>query len=255
VKVIELSITGDFDIPEADIKILGDSSNILWQKESLLNLAYRIYRPKKKFFIWCDHDLLFKNKHWLTQCLCHLDYDRDIVQLYSKLHQLGKSGDILNGTRDALAANKILNKSPTGFAGGVWAAKTAFLDTLEYPFYPYDCLGSNDRIFAEAVLNIRDTKNLYGYSEQLISHIQNFREAVRKLKPAVGYVDGVIVDLLHGSNKNRKYQQRRKITKIYQYDPIKDTKLDHNGILSWNCDKEELKKAVQQYFFDRKEDI
>ena len=64
---------------------------MLWQKERLLNLAFKSVPPEVEKIAWIDCDIVFDRAHWMVEAERQLD-KVNIVQPFSKLVELEPEG-------------------------------------------------------------------------------------------------------------------------------------------------------------------
>jgi len=66
---VELAYRDDFDLPAdaADILIRSRSSDVLWQKERLLNLALAALPDRCDAVAWLDCDVMFEDDDWAAR--------------------------------------------------------------------------------------------------------------------------------------------------------------------------------------------
>ena len=70
----------------------------------------------------------------------------------------------------------------------------------------------------------------------------------------VGYVEGNIYHLWHGSVENRQYDGRFSELARFAFDPYSDISLDDNGLWRWSSDKSDMHQYLLNYFGARRED-
>jgi hypothetical protein len=70
----------------------------------------------------------------------------------------------------------------------------------------------------------------------------------------LGAITGTIHHLWHGDPANRSYTERHAIFDRFAFDPTRDIELDPNGCWSWAPGRDDLARAVGDYFASRKED-
>jgi hypothetical protein len=145
-----------------------------------------------------------------------------------------------------------------GPPGGAWAADVKALN--EIGMLPDKCiLGSGDWHFAAAVtesMNPTDPEMINNkYTEYLLEYQTKCN---RWIKRDVGVVRGGIFHDNHGAKVNRNYVGRKQILTLNDYDPEKDVKYDHQGLLQLETFTEKqirLRDEIRYYMRQRNEDI
>ena len=74
------------------------------------------------------------------------------------------------------------------------------------------------------------------------------------MKGRIGFVEGGLATLWHGSFDNRNHKAKREDFQEYDFDPVRDIGIDENGIWRWTSDKPKMHEFVSRYFVSRKED-
>ena len=70
----------------------------------------------------------------------------------------------------------------------------------------------------------------------------------------VGYVDGTLLHLWHGTLEDRQYVERVDGLARFAFDPYTDLAIDGAGAWRWNSDKPAMHAYVRDYFSLRRED-
>ena len=71
---------------------------------------------------------------------------------------------------------------------------------------------------------------------------------------SIGYLDGTLLHLWHGDLKNRRYSDRHRDLKQFDFDPYVDIAIDNHGCWRWNSEKPRMHQYARDYFAARKED-
>jgi hypothetical protein len=87
--------------------------------------------------------------------------------------------------------------------------------------------------------------------EHYLAWGRRFHSAVER---KVGFVDGRIFHLWHGSLKDRQYARRLEDLAEFRFDPFTDIVADPNGCWRWKGNKAEMYEYVRKYFESRRED-
>lgn len=252
------------------------TENEVWMKERLINLAVQ-QLPNPKYICWIDGDLQFVRKDIVGETLHKLQHYH-VVQMFSVAHDLtpnfmtyqinyGYVHDVLNGIPDKTRAGnwegggyytsfkpgdklKAVHHHP-GFAWAytveAWNALGGMLDTA--------ILGSADRHMACALFGQYEKSVPAGVSKGYKESIRLWQErALEFVKKDVGYVEGQVNHLFHGSKSFRRYKDRWKIIVNRQFDPYKHLKPMFNG--TWQLDENEigLRDDLRAYFAQRNQD-
>ena len=86
---IELSFNGHFDLKpsDADVIVKKQSSNVMWQKERLLNIALRYLPETCEQVAWLDCDIILKDPEW-SKRTCQALVHYPLVQPFQKVYEL-----------------------------------------------------------------------------------------------------------------------------------------------------------------------
>ena len=99
--IVELAYDDDpFEVTDKNnknhLQLRTSSSNMLWEKECLLNLGVKKLLPENwKAFAWVDGDVSFSRPDWASDALKILNGHRDIIQLFNVCLDLDKQGNTL----------------------------------------------------------------------------------------------------------------------------------------------------------------
>jgi len=272
---VELSLDDGFQLgPEdADILVQLRGSDIMWQKERLLNVALKSVPENCRKIAWLDCDVIFAAEDWPKRASQALD-QHVLVHLFQERYNLPRDvmpDQLVDGDRsrvaDSVVFRTVMGQAiPEDFcladaplkrrstAGLAWASRRESLD--EHGLYDACILGGADRAILCAALGKPD----YGaqaliMSERRATHYytwaRGYAEAVRG---RVGHIGGRLYHLWHGDLENRQYAARQKILERFDFDPYYDIALDEGGCWRWDSDKTELHQVVREYFGSRKED-
>ena len=86
---VEWGYQGQFDLTDADADIVvrANGTDVLWQKERLLNLGLARLPPHVECLAWLDSDVVLERADWARAAVDQL-HSHQIVQLFSELHDL-----------------------------------------------------------------------------------------------------------------------------------------------------------------------
>jgi hypothetical protein len=120
-------------------------------------------------------------------------------------------------------------------------------------------LGGADSIFAFSMLGhaeagiVRSVMTAWFNDRQFDDVSRWMQRFYQDVQASVGYTNGPVVHLWHGTKQNRQYGSRQAILKESGFDPLSDIAIDQNGCWQWNSQKTELHRKVAEYFQSRKE--
>jgi hypothetical protein len=269
--VAEMSNSGRFEIAADDrtIVVRLSQADVMWQKESLLNVALDHLPTSAEYVAWLDCDVLFEDDDWREQARTCLG-DFPLVQLFTDLHDLPPSGlreplPALAGTSIAAlnAQGAVLDSAyrPTETAqmrgsafGLAWAARVGLM--REHRFYDAMIIGGGDRSLASAALGSwKEAATLHKLMPARAAHYESwaarFYEAVRG---NVGVLPGRIFHLWHGELVDRSYADRHSRFAKLPFDPAVDLVRDPGGLWKWSRERSDLTEFMAEYFASRRED-
>jgi hypothetical protein len=255
---------------DADQLIQLTGSDVLWQKERLLNIALDALPPSCRFVVWIDCDVVFENPDWASETREALGRAR-LVQPHGRVFDL-RPGAALDDVDpravlmeresmarkysrgaidfDATSASMLGQHSP----GHAWAARRDLLDRVG--FYDAMILGSGDLAMAMAAVGrYRDIEAPFQMNRRQAEHYRawatRYHEAV---EGDLEVVEGTLLHLWHGDLADRGYDARYQGLAAYDFDPFSDVAVDGSGCWRWSSDKPELHDYVREYFERRCED-
>lgn len=253
---IELSFNGEFFIQNDNvIRIEGDETNVLWQKERLLSIALENLPAEYTNVAWLDCDILFENDNWVEDINNALDSFK-VVQVYDKARRLqgdGNTGITSEGIVKVLDSNKYQKVPNTmvGITGFGWAIRREIIDELK--FLDTQILGGADALMYFSFFGIKDSHVHNQLTAKWRSHINPWIDkAFELVSGSVGYVRGTITHLYHGTMQKRNYQGRYDLLKSIDFDPSVDLELSENKM--WQFKNHSLNTEVAKYFDLRDED-
>jgi hypothetical protein len=267
---VELAYGADFELGDDDAEILVRlrGSDVLWQKERLLNVARRFLPPECRFVACLDGDIVFERDDWAEAAAAELERV-PLVQPFGRLQRLPRDampGDAaewtLPSTPAALASGRRIEQCLTldqtqghlwSSLGVAWAARRELLD--DHGLFDACIVGGGDRALICGIWGCFD--NLF--TGQCMNDRQRayymewatpFHAAVRG---AAGFVPGDVFHLWHGTFANRRLRERHVGLAKHGFDPYTDLALDGAGCWRWNSTKPELHAYVRDYFRLRQE--
>ncbi|MCC5603385.1 hypothetical protein [Nostoc favosum] len=241
------------------------ATDVMWQKERLLNIALSQLPTACKKVAWIDCDLLFNNSKWAVEASNLLDVF-PVVQLFEMGIRLPKDQKIYRreGERSKSFAS-IYQDKPNhiykgymqhGHTGFAWAARKDLL--LKHQFYDAAIVGGGDEYMVHAMCgawySICVAKNL-GKSKYHFNYFINWAEKFYEdVLGQVGCVSGSVLHLWHGDSKDRQHFERNIQLHFSNFDPENDITIDENGCWKWNSNKPYMHEWIKEYFSLRKED-
>jgi hypothetical protein len=267
---IELSYNGLFELRPGDAESIVQlrGSDILWQKERLLNVALSHLPSECRQVAWLDCDIVFENKDWAAATVDVLE-QKTLCQPFRLLHHLAP--DVPIDRQYAIETDRSLAyglasgetpyaRTPPGARprwfkqGNAWAANRSLLERTG--FYDRAIVGGGDKLMAFAAMGLSEKVNAYfllspAHAEDYYAWARTFNE---EAEGQIGYVETDCFHLWHGDLKNRQYEERHAILRENHYDPAADISLDPQGCWRWNSPKYEMHRRIRDYFYERWED-
>lgn len=254
---IELAFGDDpFFLSPGERVIQVRGTDVLWQKERMLNRLLEAVPAEFDKIAWVDADLIFTNPNWVPDA-SRLLREFPVVQLFEQAIQLtrdGAVGDMRNGVAVAVA-RKLKDAQHLGIShpGFAWAARRDLL--TKHGLYDENVFGGGDSLMVYAMFGWLNNDSLKRHSppiqETFAAWGRSFWEDVRG---RVGIVPGRVLHMWHGSRANRKYVERVDWLRQFNFDPRVDITLDNNGLWRWTGTKPGMHEKLRQYFLSRRED-
>jgi hypothetical protein len=248
------------------------SSDVLWQKERLLNLALAALPDRCEAVAWLDCDVVFEDDEWAARAAQALQRF-PLLQPFQTVRETsadpwnkssGVPADIPLGyslayvlsqgpvTSETLRGNMRLKQRRNG--GLAWVARREVLD--HDGFYDACVMGSGNRAMVCGALGMPDDAIYYLQMEPpWAEHYRAWAEKhFRSVRGCVGYTDGALIHLWHGDLVHRRYQERHREFNAFAFDPPTDIALAENGSWRWSSQKPAMHEYVARYFRERRED-
>ena len=269
---VELAYGDDFALEDKDAEVLVQlrGGDILWQKERLLNVALNALPDNCRKVVWLDCDVIFEADDWPSRTSLLLDRFT-LVQPFSHLYHSpgdwGPDEELPFGSEPWQSAPLLIasgmpaatcmgtRASQIGCVHGVaWAATRDLL--REHRFYDACIIGGGDSVMLRAAYGCFDDAVRFQHMNgrqrtHYLAWAAAFYDAVHS---NVGFVEGNLVHLWHGSREHRRYTDRYQELARFQFDPFKDIAMDDNGAWRWNTNKSKMHESVRAYFWARRED-
>lgn len=268
---VELSYDGGYDLAsdDADRLIQIPGHDVLWQKDRLLNVALEHLPASCDAVAWIDCDVVFRQPDWPGLAIYALA-NAPLVQLFRRIHHLRPETDPANASPvDALfsedsfayrhmVANMVgtvhRGEGDSYTPGVAWAARREVI--TDHGFYDACIVGGGDTALAFATIGRME--NAVGFHfmnprqrEYYFSWGRRFHE---KVLGRIDYLNADLFHLWHGSVKDRRYLERHKKLRRFNFDPYVDLALSQSGAWSWGSAKPQMHLFLEEYFKGRRED-
>ncbi len=248
---------GPFELEEGDAEILVQrrGGDVMWQKERLLNVALEHLPADCDKVVLLDADTLFQNRHWVTDTAELLE-QYTFVQPFSYFFWLGPECTAAPARASVKASVGYCSVHGLNIRSGVPGAALAARRSVFQTFGIYDrmILGGGDRILISAALGIdpADNPHIDAHSASLLDDARQWCRAVGAAgQQSLGYTEGNLFHLWHGSFRNRRYGRRVRL--LADFDVRNDIRVDDQGAWAWASNKPRLHAAVRRYFELRNE--
>lgn len=238
----------------------------IWIKENMINLGVKHLLPKDwKYVAWVDCDVEFDNKHWALDTIHALQH-YPIVQPWQTSINLGPNGECQK-LMDSCGYKVFKHGVPLfrdrkrycgdpyifGHCGYAWACTRPFWENV-CGLIDFAILGSGDHHMALGC------RGYYSHSVHSamkgpfmdLCHAWQTR-AMQITNGIIGYVIGNLRHYFHGPMVRRNYVGRWNILIKHRFDPIKDLRRDHQGLIQL-VGKPLLEHDIRIYNRDRHED-
>lgn len=239
------------------------TSSEIWLKENLINLGVKHLLPHNwKYVAWVDCDVHFRNENWARESIHQLQH-YPIIQPWSDSVDLSFDGGVIQHFKSCgYYSAKGKPQAPSGrnpynlcygHTGYAWACTRYFYENVE-KLMDFAILGAADNHMAWACLgHVEDTVNPKisdGYKQAC----RQWQEKAKYASGAIiGYTPGRIEHHFHGPKKRRGYWSRWQILVRNHFDPLKDLKYSHEGVLKLKG-KKKLEQDIMKYNRERLED-
>jgi hypothetical protein len=261
-----------FDLPDREgiNRIRLTTTDVLWHKENLFNVAEANLPDDAEYIALVDGDVLFHDHEIAIETLHALQL-HPVVQVSDRIIWLGPKGQYLDSGISLMRAYTLARRvhytnhyyhpsNPLsleqGYPGHAWAYRRDYFRAIG-GLLDVCILGAGDYHMGMGLLGLPDrltTDNDYtaGYRAALVDWNARARQALGR--DHVGYVRGLSFHLWHGHLVNRHYSTREQILIRNKFDPKTDLSRDHQGLLQFASNKPQLVADVRAYFSERDED-
>lgn len=243
---VEMSFSGQFII-SGSFRIHGcPRTQILWQKERLLNWGIEQLPDCFDKIAWVDCDIQFTNPKWYQMTETVLERV-PVVQLFQQCHWLNNN-DSIEKSRPSSASVNSYSQADRSHPGFAWAARRNQIQRWG-GLFDLDITGGGDAWMAHAFLGEHETPIIQSASPMLRS--EGLRWSQRVSQATGGKIDeipGDVLHLCHGPLSDRGYWDRFLVLQKHNYDPGSDVKIADNGAWKWNSAKEDFHRDVASRF-------
>ena len=259
IRIVVAETKGDAPLPKMKVwkHLRFDVCSPVWLKENLINLATKSLPSDWKYMAWVDADIVFMNADWVMDTVETLQ-DTDFVQMWQTAVNMGQCGEAMKIDKSFgymhLKGGRPYNPTDKyGFwhPGYAWAVRRSAFEHVG-GLIDWAILGSADRHMALALIGkvlFSAPGNIHPNYKALLLQ---FEEACKGL--SLGYIQGTILHLWHGSLENRKYRERWEILTKNSFDPVTDIKLLKTGVVALTRSGNRMIDKLIEYFMGRKED-
>jgi hypothetical protein len=256
----------EFELPDSPDAIRVRASDVMWQKERLLNIAVSRLPEECRKIVCIDFDIYFENAHWAVETSRILD-DTPLVQPFARGVLLPPRATFYEGEGRVLQgfAATFTKKPDTlfegiyqthGHAGWAWGIRRELLD--RHGLYDAGIIGGGDHLMAHAASGSWTSACLdwaLGKDKPHYHHFVEWAESFHDdVQGRVGYVSGTVLHTWHGRWRDRDYTNRHAKLREFGFDPKTDLRLGESGCWEWASDKPELHAWAMEYFAARHED-
>jgi hypothetical protein len=255
----------------------------LWLKENLINVAVQHLPADWKYVAWVDADVLFAREDWANETVQQLQHYK-FVQMWSQYQDLTPGYEVngitrsfmdcyLNGGTGRPANLPKVQAQATqypyssgdgrrgypGAPGLAWACTRDAWDAVG-GLIDFTILGAGDWYMAHALvgrLSLVSRPDAYTPTfGRMMAEWES--RALRHIRKNVGVVQGLALHYWHGSKKHRGYRTRDQILVDNEYDPMFDLKRDSQGLYQLSDQHTDrslrLRDEIRKYFRQRNED-
>jgi hypothetical protein len=272
---VELAAEGGFVLDEgdADILVRCSDSDVLWQKERLLNHGLSHLPPQCRYVAWVDGDVLFEHPDWVDRAIGELEHTH-LLQPFSRVIHAPQDAKVRGfeiqagwfdqeavaaalkqrGSREDHLRASMRRGAGTPANGMAWVARRELLQ--RHGWFDASIIGGGDTALICAAI---------GRPELLVDlhHLNNRRNRYyqawarpfyEEVQGSVSHISGNVLHLWHGEMRDRLPQQRHLGLREHDFDPETDIAIGKDGAWRWATDKPALHRYLRQYFASRRED-
>jgi hypothetical protein len=237
------------------------TSDELWHKENLINIAIQRLPSDWEYVAWVDADVHFARQDWAEETVHQLQH-YEVVQMWSQAHDLTPNFHTYQ-THYSFAWCMLEGKKydhQGGYyhehwwhPGYAWAATRKAIDATG-GLLDTAILGAADNHMAHAFFHMAEQTLHKDLTPGYKKAVREWEQRAKYLWKDVGYVPGLILHEYHGKKVDRKYHDRWKILVDNKFDPYVDLTRDWQGIWQLRPERIKLRDDLRAYFRARKED-
>jgi hypothetical protein len=244
-------------LPAEEHTLVLRATDLMWQKERLLNLVIASLPDRFDQIAWIDGDILFPDSRWAERTAKSLE-EHVVVQLFDEARMLNRGGrvelrceGIAYRTQQRLPKPLSLGVGPNvSHPGLAWAARREFL--ADCGLFDRMIVGGGDSSFVAAAYGAWDHWHVRNLPGRLQDSWRKWAVPVHRwLNSNVGHVSMPVIHLWHGEQARRKYVERLEMLRTFAFDPAQDLAAGIDGLWEWSSEKNELHGAVVDYFHTR----
>jgi len=241
-----------YNKPEIHDAIHIKCKSIMFQKERLCYVLEKHIPAKYTKILFLDCDIIFDNLNWYHN-ISNLLNTHNVVHPYKTAVWLDITyKKILEKKDTILLYNKLSINSSDKFNyhfGFGWAFQRKWFNQIG--FFQYNIIGGGDRTSAFGWLKINH--NHASLNDFIIEEYNIFKKYD---KPIIGYINGSIYHLYHGTTRNRQYSKRHNIFKyIKDIKNIKDALIiEENKPFEFKPEYSYLNNYIKEYLKNRDDD-
>lgn len=228
------------------VQIEANCNQIMWQKETALNIAEKMVPDKYDKIAWIDSDVWFNRSDWCSATEKELE-KHEIVQMFRNCYLTDIDGSILDSRNAVAFSGEYDRNCHPGFA---WAMNRN-LWIRGGGLYQFSISGGGDTVMCHTLLK----KELPDeFSRYLGINKKPFEEWSKNYSSvSLGSVPMSCYHEWHGNMLNRGYSLRT--NPLCSLDIEKHIKIGNNKLLEFTteCDPQTLIECYH-YFYRRKED-
>ena len=269
--VAEMSRSDQFEVVADDRTqvVRLPRADVMWQKESLLNVALDHLPPSAKYVAWLDCDVILEDRDWREAARRALAVF-PLIQLFTDLYDLPPSG--LMDPLPALTGRSVASLNARGAVpevayrpveqsqlrgasfGLAWAARVELM--REHRFYDAMIVGGGDRSFGAAALGRwAEAVWLHQLQPARAAHYEAWAKPFHQaVQGDIGALPGRLFHLWHGDIADRSYTERHVRFANFPFDPSVDLARDPNGLWKWAQPRADIAEFMEEYFASRHED-
>ena len=254
--VIELSFDGAWEVPSFLNPLRMQTDQVLWHKETLLNILADSLPERITKVAWVDSDVLWDRPDW-PKLADEALQKANVIQLFKECVWTNQDGTTqpprpsVTYSMDRLLVGRWnFGISHPGFA---WAARRELW--RHGGLFDLHVTGGGDSLMASAFCGHPSGALGALYGGVIEKAWQVWAEPVHEWCQArTGWIDATVTHMFHGTRDDRRYMERLRYIK--KLDLATEVRRGFNGLLQWTRPREEseVRRLVEGYFAERKED-